>query len=220
MSSQSLGLDDRLHAYLLDVSLREPEVLTRLRAETERMPESNMLLAPEQAQFLGLLVELTQARRIVEVGTFTGYSTAWMALSQPVGGHVVACDVSDDYTRIARRAWAELGVGNRIDLRLAPAVQTLDGLIADGGRGAWDLVFVDADKESYDAYYERALTLLRPGGLLVADNVLWGGSVVNPDKTDADTEAIRAFNAKLRDDDRITLSLVPIGDGLTLARKR
>jgi caffeoyl-CoA O-methyltransferase len=220
MSSQSLGLDDRLYAYLLDVSLREPEVLTRLRAETERMPESNMLLAPEQAQFLGLLVELTQARRIVEVGTFTGYSTAWMALSQPVGGHVVACDVSDDYTRIARRAWAELGVGNRIDLRLAPAVQTLDGLIADGGRGAWDLVFVDADKESYDAYYERALTLLRPGGLLVADNVLWGGSVVNPDKTDADTEAIRAFNAKLRDDDRITLSLVPIGDGLTLARKR
>jgi caffeoyl-CoA O-methyltransferase len=220
MSSRSLGLDDRLYAYLLDVSLREPEVLTRLRAETERMPESNMLLAPEQAQFLGLLVELTQARRIVEVGTFTGYSTAWMALSQPVGGHVVACDVSDDYTRIARRAWAELGVGNRIDLRLAPAVQTLDGLIADGGRGAWDLVFVDADKESYDAYYERALTLLRPGGLLVADNVLWGGSVVNPDKTDADTEAIRAFNAKLRDDDRITLSLVPIGDGLTLARKR
>jgi caffeoyl-CoA O-methyltransferase len=220
MSSQSLGLDDRLYAYLLEVSLREPEALTRLRAETERMPEATMLLAPEQGQFLGLLVELMQARRVVEVGTFTGYSSAWMALSLPEGGRIVACDVSEDYTRIARRVWAELGVGNRIDLRLAPAIQTLDGLIADGGRGAWDLVFVDADKEGYDGYYERALTLLRPGGLLVADNVLWGGSVVNPDKTDADTEAIRAFNAKLHQDERISLSLVPIGDGLTLARKR
>jgi caffeoyl-CoA O-methyltransferase len=220
MSRHTIDLTDPLYDYLLESSLREPEVLARLRAETARMADPDMQIAPEQGQFMGLLVELIGARHAIEVGTFTGYSTAWMALSLADGGRIVACDVSEDYTRVARRYWVEAGVNGKIDLRLQPALQTLDGLLAQGGRERYDLAFIDADKENYDGYYERCLGLLRPGGLILVDNTLWGGSVIDPAKTDADTEAIRALNAKLRDDDRVSLSLVPIGDGLTLCRKR
>lgn len=220
MSPRSISLDDALYNYLLETSLREPQVLARLRGETARMANPEMQIAPEQGQFMAFLVELMGARRIVEVGTFTGYSAAWMALALPEGGRIVACDISEDYTRVARRYWAEAGVTNRIDLRIAPALQTLDGLIAEGGRGRYDFAFIDADKETYDGYYERCLTLLRPGGLIAVDNVLWGGSVIDPDRDDADTNAVRAFNAKVRDDERVSLSMVPIGDGLTLCRKR
>ncbi|RDD63882.1 O-methyltransferase [Ferruginivarius sediminum] len=220
MTRRTLNLDERLHRYLQEMSLREPQVLARLRQETARLDDPDMQIGPEQGQFMHLLVQLTGARRLIEIGTFTGYSSTWMALAMPEGGRIVTCDVSEDYTRIARRYWAEAGVTNKIDLRLAPALQTLDGLIAEGGRERYDFAFIDADKENYDGYYERCLTLIRPGGLVAVDNVLWGGSVVDPDRHEESVEAIRAFNAKLRDDERITLSMLPIGDGLTLARKR
>jgi predicted O-methyltransferase YrrM len=219
MSTRSIGLDDRLYDYILDVSLREPDVLRRLRDETRAMPNFQMQIAPEQGQFMALLVRLTGARRILEIGTFTGYSALAMALALPPDGRLVACDVSEEWTAIARRYWAEAGVDVLIDLRLAPALDTLDRLIADGQAGRFDTAFIDADKGNYLAYYERALDLLRPGGLVMVDNVLWGGRVVD-DPKDADAEAIQAFNAALRDDDRVDVSLVPIGDGLTLARKR
>ncbi|TVR99419.1 MAG: SAM-dependent methyltransferase [Rhodospirillales bacterium] len=220
MSSRTIALDDALHAYLLDVSLREPEVLRRLRDETLRLPERNMQISPEQGQFMALLVRLMGARQILEVGTFTGYSATVMALAMPAGGRLVACDISESWTAIARRYWAEAGVADRIDLRLGLALETLDGLLAGGAAETFDLCFIDADKPGYRAYYERALVLLRPGGLICVDNVLWGGRVVNPTSDDDDTAAIRAFNRAIRDDPRIDLSLVPIGDGLTLARKR
>lgn len=219
MSNRTIGLADELQAYLLDVSLREPELLAELRRETMAMPQASMQIAPEQGQFMALLVQLVGARRILEVGTFTGYSALVMALAQPPGGRIVACDVSAEWTAIARRYWERARVADRIDLRLGPAVETLDALVAAGETGTFDLAFIDADKSNYRTYYERALTLLRPGGLICVDNTLWGGSVVNPAKDDPDTRAIRAFNAALKDDPRIALSLVPIGDGLTLARK-
>lgn len=220
MSSRTIAIDDALYDYLLAVSLREDDVLRRLRDETARMPERSMQISPEQGQFLALLVRLMGAKRIIEVGTFTGYSTLAMAQALPEGGAIIACDVSHEWTAIARRYWTEAGVAERIDLRLAPALETLDALLADGGADAFDLVFIDADKESYLDYYERALRLLRPRGLVVVDNVLWGGSVVDPAKQDPDTVAIRTFNAALFADEHIELSLVPIGDGLTLAYKR
>lgn len=220
MTRRTLNLDERLHLYLREMSLREPQVLARLRQETARLDDPDMQIGPEQGQFMHLLVQITGARRLIEIGTFTGYSSTWMALAMPEGGRIVTCDVSEDYTRVARRYWAEAGVTNKIDLRLAPALRTLDGLIAEGGRERYDFAFIDADKESYDGYYERCLTLIRSGGLIAVDNVLWGGSVVDPDRHEESVEAIRAFNAKLRDDERITLSMLPIGDGLTLARKR
>ncbi len=219
MSNRTIGLSDELYDYLLAVSLREPELLAELRAETMAMAQRSMQIAPEQGQFMALLVRLLGARRILEVGTFTGYSALAMALALPEGGRIVACDVSEAWTRVARRYWQRAGVGHRIDLRLGPALATLNGLIAAGEAGTFDFAFIDADKESYRDYYERSLTLLRPGGLIAVDNTLWGGSVVNRDKTDPDTLAIRAFNAALHEDPRIDLSLVPIGDGLTLARK-
>ncbi len=220
MSRTTIALTDRLNDYLLEVSLREPPLLERLRAETAALPEAAMQLAPEQGQFLALLVELIGARRALEVGSFTGYSGLCVALALPADGRLVACDVSEDFTAIARRYWAEAGVAEKIDLRLAPALESLDALLAEGAGGSFDFMFVDADKENYPHYYEHGLELLRPGGLMAIDNVLWGGAVADPARQDADTEAIRALNAKLHDDERVTLSLVPIGDGLTLARKR
>jgi predicted O-methyltransferase YrrM len=178
-----------------------------------------MQIAPEQGQFMALLVRLTGARRILEIGTFTGYSALAMALALPAEGRIVACDVSEAWTAVAKRYWQRAGVAGRIELRLAPALQTLDALIGEGGGGSFDFAFIDADKSRYLDYYERSLTLLRPGGLIAVDNTLWGGSVADPAKIDADTAAIRAFNAALHADPRIELSLVPIGDGLTLARK-
>lgn len=220
MANRSLTLTDALYDYLLRNSLREPAILAELRAETARLPASNMQIAPEQGQFMALLVELIGARRTLEIGTFTGYSSLCVALALPADGTVTACDISEEYTAVARRYWAKAGVAEKIDLRLAPAVETLDELLAEERAGSYDFAFIDADKTGYDAYYERCLVLLRPGGLIAVDNVLWGGDVADPARTDADTAAIRALNAKLRDDSRVSMSLIPVGDGLLLARKR
>jgi caffeoyl-CoA O-methyltransferase len=220
MSRRTIGLSEELHAYLLDNSLREPDALAHLRRETGRMDNPDLQVAPEQGQFLHLLAELTGARRIVEIGTFTGYSAAWLAIALPASGRLVACDLSEEHTRIARRVWDELDLSGRIDLRLQPALATLDDLLAETGAGTFDMAFIDADKENYDGYYERCLELLRAGGLICIDNVLWHGRVIAADAGDADTRAIRDLNAKLRADDRVSLSMVPIGDGLTLCRKR
>ena len=194
--------------------------MRRLREETASMEEANMQIGPEQGQFMTLLVELMGARNALEVGTFTGYSALAVALGLPDGGCLVACDVSEEWTAIGRRYWEEVGVAHKIDLRLAPALETLDGLLAEGRAGTFDFAFIDADKEGYDAYYERALKLMRTGGLIVLDNTLWEGKVADPAVTDGDTEAIRILNRKLVGDERVTLSLLPVGDGLTLARKR
>jgi len=220
MSSRTISVDDALYDYILGVSLRESNALVRLRAETKSLPDASMQISPEQDQFMTLLARLIGAQRAIEIGTFTGYSAICVASALPPGGVLVACDVSDEWTAIARRYWAEAGVEDRIDLRLGPALDTLDALVDEGGAGTYDLVFIDADKTGYADYYEGALTLLRPGGLICVDNVLWGGSVVDPAKQSDDTKAIRAFNEKLHNDERVDLSLVPIGDGLTLARKR
>ena len=220
MSPRSIGLSDALYDYLLEVSLREPDILRRLREETAKMTMANMQISPEQGQFMGLLVEILGAHRYLEVGTFTGYSALSVALAQPDDGEVVCCDVSEEYTAVARRYWEEAGVSHRIRLHLAPASETLENLLNEGAGESFDFIFIDADKENYDAYYEHALKLLRPGGLAAIDNVLWNGSVIDPDKDDGDTEAIRALNRKLHGDERVSLSLLPVGDGLTLARKR
>ena len=220
MSKRSIQLTDALYDYLLQNSLREPEVLRRLREESPWMGTTGMQIAPDQGQFMALLVELLGARRCIEIGTFTGYSALCVAYALPEDGRLVACDVNPETTAIARRFWQEAGVADRIDLRIAPALETLDALIAEGGSNSYDFVFIDADKPNYDAYYERALTLLRPGGLVAVDNVLWHGAVIDLARHDPDTEAIRAFNAKIAADQRVTCSMLPIGDGMTLARKR
>jgi predicted O-methyltransferase YrrM len=220
MSNRTIGLSDQVYDYLVAHSLREPELLRRLRDETARLTEwANMQIAPEQGQFMGLLVQLIGARRALEVGTFTGYSALSVTLAMPKNGRLIACDVSKEFTDIARRYWREAGVADQIDLRLQPALKTLDELIAGGDAGSFDFIFIDADKENYDGYYERALTLLRPGGMLAIDNVLWNGAVADPKVDDALTKSIRALNDKVAKDPRVAISLVPIGDGLTLARK-
>ena len=220
MSRQSIQLTEALYGYLLDVSLREPEVMRRLRAETARHPKAQMQIAPEQGQFMALLARLLGARRALEVGTFTGYSALAVARALPDDGTLVACDVSEDYTAVAHRYWQEAGVAHKIDLRIAPALETLDALLAEGQAATFDFAFIDADKTGYDAYYERTLRLLRPGGLAVLDNMLQAGRVVDAHTDHAGVQAIRALNEKLRTDDRIDLSLLPVADGLTLARKR
>lgn len=219
MSRRSTPLTDELYNYLLDVSLREPDILRRLREETASLDEARMQISPEQGQFMALLVETIGATRILEVGTFTGYSALVMAFAQPEGGSLVTCDISEEWTSIARRYWSEAGVERRVDLRLGPADESLDALLAEGGE-RFDFAFLDADKRGLDGYYERTLRLVRPGGIIAVDNTLWHGRVADPKDTDAATEAIRAFNLKVRDDRRVALSLVPIGDGLTLARRR
>jgi predicted O-methyltransferase YrrM len=221
MSRDPLSPTDKLKAYIRDVSVREPAILTRLRAETATLEDAAMQISPEQGQFMALLVETIGAKRCLEIGVFTGYSALVVALALPDDGKLVACDVSEDYTAIARRYWTEAGVANKIDLHIAPAVGTLDRLIADGQAGSFDFAFIDADKPNYDNYYERALTLLRPGGIVAIDNVLWGGSVIKPEKDkDPNTLAIRALNLKIKDDPRVTISLLTLGDGVTVARKR
>ncbi len=220
MSNRMLQLTDALYDYMHAVSLREPEVLIRLRAETAKHPRGGMQISPEQGQLMRLLIELLGVKRIIEIGVFTGYSSLSMALALPPDGRLIACDVSEEFTAIARRYWRDAAVDGRIDLRLAPAVETLDRLLADGADGSFDMAFIDADKENYDAYFEKCLTLLRPGGLLLVDNVLWSGRVIKADDKTADTEAIRALNRKLHADARISMCMLPIGDGLTLARKR
>lgn len=219
MSNRTLVIDDRIYAYLLSVSVRESPLLKRLRAETAEDPLAGMQIAPEQGQFMALLVEILGVRRAIEIGTFTGYSTLCIAMSMPANGHLVCCDNSEEWTAIARRYFAEAGVADRIEIKLAQALATLDELLAQGEAGRFDFAFIDADKENYEQYYERCLKLMRPGGLIAVDNTLWNGSVADPANAEPDTVAIRRFNARLYNDDRVSLSLVPIGDGLTLARK-
>lgn len=220
MTARTLNLDDNLYQYLLDVSLRETPLLKRLRDETQALPMARWQVAPEQGQFLALLVKLTGARRLLEVGTFTGYSALCMAAALPADGSLICCDIPGDYNAIARGYWQEAGLAGRIDLRLAPALETLAGLERQGQGGQYDLVFIDADKANYPAYLEHALRLLRVGGLAVFDNTLWSGRVLDASPESADTRAIQALNRALKDDVRVDLSLLPIGDGLTLCRKR
>ena len=220
MSSRNGFIETHIYDYILANSLRDRDELKRLRQETQAMPMGGMQISPDQGQFMGLLVELIGAKRIVEVGTFTGYSSIAMALALPADGRLIACDVSDEFTRIAQRYWQEAGVADKIELRLGPAVATLDEILAAGEAGCFDMAFIDADKENYDAYYERCLQLLRPGGLILIDNVLWGGRPADVNEQDESTVAIRALNVKIRADERVTASLLSIGDGLTLARKR
>lgn len=221
MSNRTIQVDDQLYDYILAVSSREPELLRRLREETAALGAVfRMQISPEQGQLMFLLAQLVGARRTLEVGVFTGYSALSVALALPDDGQIVACDVSDEWTSVGRRYWAEAGVAHKIDLRLAPATETLDALIADGQQGMFDFAFIDADKVNYANYYERALVLLRAGGLIAVDNTLWSGRVANAAENDADTVAIRAFNEALHHDERVSLSLLPVGDGLTLAMKR
>lgn len=220
MSNKSFALDARLYDYLLSVSLREPEILLRLREENVRHPLAQMQIAPDQGQFMALLIQLMGATKTLEIGVFTGYSALCVALALPPEGKIVACDVNIFSTAVARRYWQEAGVADKIDLRLAPALQTLEELLRDGQAETFDFAFIDADKENYEQYYERSLQLVRPGGLIAIDNVLWSGRVAEPQVQDEDTLTLRSLNEKLHQDERIAMSVVPIGDGLTLALKR
>ena len=220
MTARSLNLDDALYHYLLDVSLRETPLLRRLREETQALPTARWQVAPEQGQFLALLVRLMGARRLLEVGTFTGYSALCMAAALPDDGSLICCDIPGDYNATAIRYWQEAGLAGRIELRLAPALETLVQLQGAGHQGSFDLIFIDADKSNYPAYLESALSLLRVGGLAVFDNTLWSGRVLQVEPDSADTQAIQALNRALKDDPRVDLSLLPLGDGLTLCRKR
>jgi len=220
MTNKTLELDNRLYDYLLSVSLREPEILRQLREETSNHPMGRMQIAPDQGQFMALLIQLIGAKKVLEIGVFTGYSSLVVALALPSDGKIIACDISAEDTNIARRYWEKAGVTDKIELRLAPAIQTLDELIAAGEINSFDFVFIDADKKNYPEYYERALQLVRSGGLIAIDNVLWSGKVADPEIQDGQTQAIRNFNEKLHQDERVTLSLVSIADGLTLALKR
>jgi predicted O-methyltransferase YrrM len=218
--ARGLFFPDEISDYLLSVSLREPPILRRLREETANHPMARFQISPEHGQFLALLIQLLSARRTIEVGVFTGYSSLAVALALPLDGSIVACDINEEFTSVARRYWKEAGVDHMIDLRLKPAIQTLTELISQGQSGRFDFVFIDADKSSYEGYYECALELLRPGGLIMVDNVLWSGRVLDPSDQTADTVALRAFNKKLHADSRVSLSMIPLGDGVTLALKR
>jgi predicted O-methyltransferase YrrM len=220
MPSEDLTITDELWDYMRRVTLREPGVLRRLREETAGFPNSNFQISAEQGQFMALLMHMIGARRTIEIGVYTGYSALSVALALPAEGRVIACDINEEWTALGRRYWREAGVDQKIDLRLGPALATLDGLIANGQRGQFDFVFIDADKTNYANYYERALMLLRPGGLIGVDNVLWSGRVIDPTFDDPDTRAIRAFNEQIKNDDRVWLSMLPVRDGLTLACKK
>ncbi|MEE8352151.1 MAG: class I SAM-dependent methyltransferase [Rhodospirillales bacterium] len=220
MSSRPTTLTDPLYDYLLSVSLRETDVLSRLRQETAAMPQHNMQISPDQGQFMGLLVELLGAEKCLEVGTFTGYSALAVAMRLPENGRLLACDISEEFTDHAKPYWREAGVDGKIDLRIGPALDTLDALIEAGEKATFDFAFIDADKVNYLNYFQRALDLIRTGGLIAIDNVLWSGAVIDQARTDEDSEAIRTFNKALATDSRVSISMLPIGDGLTLARKR
>ncbi len=213
-------MSDAVYEYILRNSLREPDVVRELRERTDALPERNMQVPPDQGQFLALLVRLLRVRQVLEVGVFTGSSTLWMALAMESGGRIVACDVSETWTAIAREHWERAGVAHRIELRLGRAVETLDRLLAERREDSFDLAFIDADKLSYEAYFERALRLVRRGGLIVIDNMLWSGLVAQETARDEETEALRRFAARLHRDSRIDLSLLGIADGLALAVRR
>lgn len=227
MSNRTIELDDRTHEYLLRWSLREPAVMRELRERTAELEMSNMQIAPEQGQFMALLAQLTAASRpvdlgapkFIEIGTFTGYSALAVANAVPLAS-VVACDVSEEWTDIARKFWKKAGVADRIELRLQPAIETIEALLEEGHAGTFDFAFLDADKTGYERYYEGCLRLLRRGGVITIDNVLWNGSVADPEIDDEDTNALRAINRHVLADERVDISMVPIGDGLTIARKR
>lgn len=220
MANKTFNLNNQLYDYLLAVSLREPDILLQLREETARHPRARMQIAPEQGQFMALLVQLMGAKKVLELGVFTGYSSLAIALSLPTDGKIIACDISEEFTAVARRYWQTAGVADKIDLRIAPALETLEHLLAEGQAETFNFAFIDADKQNYDRYYEQVLQLVRPGGLIAIDNVLWSGQVADPTAQDEETIALRAFNQKLSGDERVKLSLVPIGDGLTLALKQ
>ncbi|MEB3120173.1 MAG: class I SAM-dependent methyltransferase [Snowella sp.] len=220
MSKQTTGLAETLADYIQSISLREPDILKQLREETVKLSMARMQISPEQGQLMALLVQLMGAKKTLEIGVFTGYSALAVALALPVDGKMIACEISEEYTAIAKDFWGRAGVSEKIDLRIAPALETLEKLITEGEAESFDLAFIDADKRNYENYYERVLTLLRPGGLILIDNVLWSGKVVDPTITDKQTQAIREFNQKLHQDSRISLSVVAIADGLTLALKR
>ncbi len=219
MTLRTVQVDDRLFEYLLDHSLREHPAQVALREATRSHPQAGMQISPDQGQFMALLIKLMGARRTLEIGTFTGYSALTVALALPADGHLLACDISDDYTRIGRPFWRQAGVEHKIELVLGPALHTLDARLAAGEAQSYDFGFIDADKTNYDPYYERCLNLLRPGGLIAFDNMLWGGAVALPAK-DADTAALQALTVKLHTDQRVDLALLTVGDGLALARKR
>jgi caffeoyl-CoA O-methyltransferase len=219
MSRIHTPITDELAQYVREVTIREPDALRRLREDTEDHPHAGMQTSPEQGQFLHLMARVSGACKTLEVGVFMGYSSTWVALALAPGGKVIACDVSEEFTARARRTWKEAGVEDRIELRLAPAVDTLDALLAQGHAGTFDFAFIDADKRNYANYYERALMLVRRGGLIAVDNVLWDGRVIDPSVTDEDTAAIRAFNLKIHADTRVAISMATMGDGLTLACK-
>ncbi len=220
MTNKTLALDERLYDYVLNVGLREPEVLQSLRQATEKEELSIMRSAPEQDQFMAMLLRLMDAKRVLEIGTYTGYATLWMALALPDDGEIHTCDLSEQWTFVARRFWEEGGVDGKVHLHLGPALETLDALLQGGQEASFDFAFIDADKVNYQGYFDRCLQLLRPGGLIAVDNTLWGGAVVDADDQEESTRAIRIFNRKLKDDMRVELAMLPIADGLTLARKR
>ncbi len=220
MSDVTLNLDSELYVYMKKNSLREPEVLQKIREQTQKMSMSQMQISPEQGQFMRLLTELIGARKTLEIGVFTGYSTLSVALALPEDGKIIACDVNVEWTKIARKFWELAGVQNKIDLRLAPALETLDGLIKEGEACTFDFAFIDADKVNYEPYYEKCLQLMRKGGLIAIDNVLYYGNVADLSINDDNTVAIRDLNAKLLKDERVSLSMLPVGDGLTLVVKR
>ncbi|MEL4894149.1 class I SAM-dependent methyltransferase [Crocosphaera sp. Alani8] len=220
MTNKTLGLDGELYRYFQEVSVRESEVLKQLREKTAEHPMGNMQISPEQGQFMALLVQLMGAKKTLDIGVFTGYSALVIALALPSDGQIIACDVNEETTKIAQQFWEKAGVTHKIDLRLAPALETLEELIEKGQNNSFDFAFIDADKSNYDNYYEKALWLVKPGGLIAIDNVLWGGKVADNEITDNRTQRMRNFNQKLHQDTRIVLSLVPIADGLTLALKK
>jgi len=218
--SRHFSFDEGTYNYLVNTSVRETDLAKRLREETQKLPMAAMQIGPDQGQFMQMLVQLIQARRTLEVGVFTGYSSLWVAGGLPDDGRIIACDVSEEFTAVARRYWREAGVDHKIDLQLRPALETLNELLANGNAGTFDFAFIDADKSNYDNYYERTLKLLRTGGLIAIDNTIWSGRVANPNETDEDTVAIRRLNEKLHRDERVALSMLTVGDGLTLAMKR
>ena len=220
MSIRNVYIDDNIYDYILNNSLRDLPILEKLREETRKMPEGRMQISSDQGQFMALLVRLMEAKKIVEVGTFTGYSSLVMALALPKNGQIIACDISEEYTGVARRFWKEAGVADKIELRLGLAKETLAEVLNRGEAGSFDMAFIDADKRNYKVYYEKCLELLRPGGLILIDNVLWYGKPARLEETDTDTIAIRNFNKNIYKDERVEMSMITVGDGLTLALKR
>ena len=219
MSTDTIILDKKLREYLLNVSVKESEILRELREETAQMEFSQMQISPEQGTFMAFLVESIQAKRTLEIGVFTGYSALVVAMALPEDGTVTACDISEEWATIGRKYWKRAGIEDKIDFRIGPALETLDTLLSKGKHGTYDFAFIDADKVEYQGYFDKSIELLRVGGIIAVDNVLWGGSVIDDSVQNLSTIAIREFNRKLKTDPRVSISMLPIGDGLTLARK-